>query len=127
MIGLIAIALAILATIKTNEFLGASVPAEATVTELVPSGAPRDSETTFKARARFLAPNGQAVFVTSAISSRPPAFEIGQRVPIRYVPADPNHAEFAEYPWVGSLIGFGLGLSFMAAGLVTHIVLRKSS
>ena len=71
----------------------------------------------------------RTVRFTVAWSTSPPAYEVGETVPVRYPPADPSDAvidaHFALW-WPGYVLG-GIGLLYCALGLAAGVVSWKTA
>lgn len=60
--------------------------------------------------------DGQRYEVNSGISSDPPQYNIGDELPVRYNPANPQHAEvdsILNSPWL-----FGAGVAILAISMI---------
>lgn len=70
---------------------------------------------------------GVTVTITGSVSSNPPAYRVGQRVPVRYPPGKPGLAVLADFRnlYLGdvALIGFGVA-GVVAAVLLLFLYLR---
>ena len=76
------------------------------------------SASTFKPVVKFTAASGEQVTFTSSYSSRPPAYAVGETVPVLYAPRDARDARINGFGslWLGSVILVGLGAAFSAVG-----------
>ena len=71
----------------------------------------------------------RTVRFTVAWSTSPPAYDVGETVPVRYPPADPSDAAIDAHLalwWPGYVLG-GMGLLFCALGLAAGVVSRKAA
>lgn len=97
---------------NTSEFVAAARPAQGTVVALK-SGAPE---------VRFRAQDGREVQFTSSVSSKPPAYSVGERVEVLYRPDRPEDAEVNSLMalWLGVIIlgALGSGFSLVGAGII---------
>lgn len=72
----------------------------------------------------FALPDGKEIRVESGVSSSPPCCQVGDRVRVRYDPAEPSRAQMAGFleSWlVASILG-GMGVVFAGAGLLVRRV-----
>ncbi|WP_170979134.1 DUF3592 domain-containing protein [Roseomonas sp. HF4] len=70
----------------------------------------------------FALPDGKEIRVESGVSSSPPCCRVGDRVRVRYDPAQPSRAQMAGFleSWlVASILG-GMGIIFAGVGLVVR-------
>lgn len=98
-------------------------PATGTVTEIRSLPNPQNRETTYTPTFRFADETGQAHTVASSLYQSPPAFQVGDRVPVLYLPANPQSARINTFSqmWLLPLL-FGIlgGVSVV----IGQIVLR---
>lgn len=73
----------------------------------------------YRAVVRFETADGRQVEIQSRVRSNPPAFDVGERVTVRYDPAVPDNARIDSFMerWFGPLIFGGLGSVFLLLGL----------
>lgn len=97
---------------NTSKFVAAARPAQGTVVALK-SGAPE---------VRFRAQDGREVQFTSSVSSKPPAYSVGEKVEVLYRPDRPEDAEVNSLMalWLGVIIlgALGSGFSLVGAGII---------
>jgi hypothetical protein len=97
---------------NTSEFVSGARKAQGTVVGLK-SGAPE---------VRFQAQDGREIRFTSSVSSKPPAYSVGENVEVLYRPDRPEDAEVNAFMslWLGVIILGALGsmFSLTAAGLI---------
>ena len=107
------LALALGFALHTSGFLHSSVSATGTVVSLAPKQG--GNGVTFAPVFTFAAA-GRSYMVTADVASNPPAFRVGQSVPVLYQTADPGHAKIASFGqlWLVAVI-FGVMGAFMTA------------
>ena len=97
---------------NTSEFVANARRAPGTVVALR-SGAPE---------VKFRAHDGREIQFTSSVSSKPPAYSVGEKVEVLYRPERPEDAQVNAFMslWLGVIIlgGLGSGFSLVGAGLV---------
>jgi hypothetical protein len=99
--------------LHTSMFLHQSVSATGTVVRLAPQRA--NNQVNFAPVFSFLAA-GTSYTVTADVASNPPAFRVGQSVPVLYQTTAPSHAKIASFGqlWLLAVI-FGFVGAFMSA------------
>lgn len=101
---------------NTSSFLAGASKAEGTVVELVRSRS--SNSITYQPVVQFAGQSGQTIEFVSSISSNPPEYRIGQKIPVLYDPADPQDARITGFfsLWGGSAILGGMGGVFFLIG-----------
>jgi hypothetical protein len=101
---------------STKSFVAEAQRTEGSVVELVPSGS--GNSVTYRPVVRFTAPTGEAIEFTTASSSNPPGYAVGEKVGVLYAPSNPRAARIEGLLslWGGPLIVGGLGVVFLAIG-----------
>jgi len=94
--------------------------AQATTGEVVELREVRDSDggsSTWKPVVHF-AVEGRDVTFAASFSSRPAPYDVGDRVPVLYLPGNPDEARIKSFSslWLGVVILGGMGLVFSAIG-----------
>jgi hypothetical protein len=91
------------------------------VIELVPGRSGR----TYKPVIVFKTANGDSVQFESAHASNPPAYDVGERVTVAYLPDEPGNAQIDSWPWLLPLVLWGITI-VITAGSVKMGVLKKT-
>lgn len=121
LIGMGLLAVAGVVYFNTSKFVAGARTAQGTVVALK-SGAPE---------VRFRAQDGREIQFTSSVSSKPPAYSIGETVEVLYRPGLPEEAEVNAFMslWLGVIIlgGLGSGFSFVGAAIVLGLGSRKAA
>jgi hypothetical protein len=101
---------------NTKSFLAHASPAQGTVVALQPRRS-SDNSTTYAAVVRFKH-GSQAIQFTSQTSSSPPAYGVGEIVPVLYLETNPYEAKVDAFfsLWGGQLIVGFLGTVFLLVG-----------
>jgi hypothetical protein len=102
---------------RENNFLHTAATAEGTVVALTQHGN-SDGTMEFAPVFTYSGSAGQTYTVTSATSSYPPAYAVGQRVPVSYTPGSPASAEIVGFwnEWLATVVtGVFAGAFLLAA------------
>jgi hypothetical protein len=112
--------------VSTRKFIATAKHAEGTVTELLEKRDKDDGSITYTPVVGFIAASGANVSFTSSFSSKPAAYDVGEKVGVLYAPDDPNDARIDGFGslWLGPLILGGLGVVFGGIGFGILIVSR---
>ena len=112
--------------LNTRSFIATAKHAEGTVTELLEKRDKDDGSITYTPVVGFTADNGAAISFTSSFSSRPAAYDVGEKVEVLYAPEDPNDARIRGFSslWLGPTIMGGIGLVFAGIGFGILIASR---
>src|SRR5262245_34712249 len=110
----------------TLMFLNRSEVASGTVTRLNDEG-PADTRSgarMTRAIVRFTTATGATIEFAHGLATTPPAYDVGERVPVRYDPAAPDTARIASAFGLWFLPGLfgGLGVIFGAVSLVLVVL-----
>jgi hypothetical protein len=92
--------------LQVRAFASLAVEAEGTVIAM------QEGATKYYPRVRFQTRHGQTVEFDAANGSNPPLYEVGERLPVLYLPDNPRYAvinTFIEL-WLGPLIYAAVGL-----------------
>jgi hypothetical protein len=118
-VGLACLAGAGAAHLHRLEFEEHAVRVEARVIGLVQRRSNHGSSPVYAPVFRFTTNDGQVVRVTSSSASSPPAYEVGQTVPLLYDPGRPQRAEEITFSsrYLAPLLLLGLGLPFVGVGV----------
>jgi hypothetical protein len=100
-------------TWDTYSFEKASRKAVGEVVEIVPGRSKR----TFKPVIVFKTANGDSVKFESAHASNPPSYEIGEKVPVKYLPDEPDNAQIDSWPWLFPLILWAITIAITAGAI----------
>ena len=109
--GLVAIGFAI----NTLIFIERSSSTTATVVDL--DRHEDEDSVSFSSVFSFAASDGSVQIIHSSASSNPPGFEIGEKVPVRYVARNPSNALIATF-WQTWPFAAGFGIASCVTGLV---------
>jgi uncharacterized protein DUF3592 len=103
---------------KTRLFVAHATTAQGVVTDLVTVRDKDGGSDTYKPEVKFSTEEGKEITFTSSFSSRPPAYDVGESVPVLYLPRQPHEARIKGFGslWSGCLILAGLGATFSLAG-----------
>jgi hypothetical protein len=115
-VGILLLFLSLVVWSKTRSFVARAATAQGSVTELIEVRDDDDGSSTYKPVVKFIAAGGEEITFTSSYSSRPPAYEVGERVEVLFLPGDARIKGFGSL-WFGPLILGGLGTVFSAIGL----------
>ncbi len=115
---------ALLLAQHTRSFVARARHAPGEVVELVPHQS--SNSTTYAPAVRFIAADGRAIQFVSSISSSPPAYSVGERVDVLYLPGEPERAKIGAFfsLWGGAVILAGIGAVFFAIGLAVQLAAR---
>ena len=106
---------------NTSEFVANARRAPGTVVALR-SGAPE---------VKFRAHDGREIQFTSSVSSKPPAYSVGEKVEVLYRPERPEDAQVNAFMslWLGVIIlgALGSGFSLVGAAMVFGLGSRKAA
>ncbi len=95
LVGMIGLYYAYVQYQKTRQLLSSGIVTTATVIELI--GDQGEDGDLYKPKFRFMNAQHKPVEFTSDMSSKPPAYEIGDQVAIVYLPAQANDARVISY------------------------------
>lgn len=88
-----------------------------------------DGDTLYRPVFRFMTAGGQAYEVKSDMRSNPPSFELEQRVPVRYDPANPSQAKldtvFENWFLPGLFCLFGVVFGAVSGGMLLGPLRRR--
>lgn len=117
-IGALMLFIALVLWNKTRIFVARATTAQGVVTELIVVRDKDGGSDTYKPAVKFTTPDGQEVNFTSSFSSRPPAYDVGESVPVLYLPGKPQEARLKGFGslWLGPTILAGLGAVFALIG-----------
>jgi hypothetical protein len=116
-VGFILLLIALFIFFRTRSFIGRSLQAQATVTQMVYSSSSDGGG--YSPVFRFRTLEGQEVEVAENLSSNPPQFKVGQTIEVLYDPQNPHNARIKKWfnlYFVPLLLGF-LGLIFSCIGI----------
>jgi hypothetical protein len=125
--GLVMIGLAYFFFARTRRFLHTAVDTTGTVVNLIESSG-SEGGTVYQAVVAFKTAEGRDVQWTESMASNPPAGQVGDEVPVKYDPSDPDEARIAKpfrlwfLPGLFGLLGvifFGTGALLTIIGLAT--------
>lgn len=126
--GLLLLAGALHQTSVTTTWLKRAVEVDGTVVRML-RHTDKDGDVTFKPIVRFSTADGKTVEFHSSFSSNPPAYRIGQSVPVVYLPEEPERAAIRSFLslWMGSLVLGLLGAILFGVGAAVVIASRRVS
>lgn len=118
-VGLACLVGAAAAHVRRLDFERSAVRVEARVISLLPRRSDHGSSPVYAPVFRFTTNDGQVVRVSSSSASSPPAYEVGQTVPLLYDPEHPQRAEEITFSarYLAPLLLLGLGLPFLGVGV----------
>jgi hypothetical protein len=125
LVGVVLLAAAVVLALTTRNFLASAARAEGTVIDLREETDLKNGRThTFwKPVVEFTTADGRRLSFQDNTGSSPPAYEVGERVPVAYDPDNPSHARLAtSETYLASWILGGLGLLFTAFGVGLFVV-----
>lgn len=107
---------------SVSNFKERAILVEGEVIDLV-SRSGSDS-TTYAPKYRFVVNEQQVYTVVSRSSSNPPAYDIGEKVPVLYDPADPMDARIDGFLglWFGPTLLAGMGTVFALVSLIPAVL-----
>jgi hypothetical protein len=113
LVGLALFAGAAVWAVVTRSFIARAEVASGTVVALE-----RTSSNAYSPVVDFVAPGGQMIEFRSSFGSSPPAYEVGEKVEVLYLPDQPRKARIRGIfaLWGGALILCGVGLVFTGVG-----------
>jgi len=110
-------------TVYRSIWLARSVAAQGTVTRLSAVVSEQDGAVNYKPTFAFQTADGRAWSVASDVATNPPSFQVGDVVPIRYLPTNPASPEIDSFwqLWFVEVVLGGLGVLFAGLG---YLLLR---
>jgi hypothetical protein len=78
---------------KTNSFIASSMKTEGQIIDLISKRSSGDSSSTYAPEVEYLAYDGKTYRFVSSVSSNPPAYDVGEKVEVLYLEANPNEAQ----------------------------------
>jgi len=130
-VGLLMLVIAIFLWNNTRGFLAHAQEGQGTVIELIEVRDSDGGSSTWKPRVKYAAPSGEEIIFNASFSANPAPYQVGEVVPVLFVPQDPHEARIKGYSslWLGPTILSGLGVIFAAIGggivLAQRVGLRK--
>jgi hypothetical protein len=118
-VGLACLLGAAAAHLQRLDFERHAVRVEARVVSLLQRRSNHGSSPVYAPVFRFTTGDGQVVRVSSSSAANPPAYEVGQVVPLLYDPEHPQRAEEITFSsrYLAPLLLLGLGLPFLGVGV----------
>jgi Protein of unknown function (DUF3592) len=122
-IGVVLFAIGGFLWMRTRRFLETAVDTTGVIVDLLESSG-SDGGTVYQAVVEFQTREGQTVRWTESMASSPAAGDVGDQLPMKYNPDDPNEARIARAfrMWFVTMLLSGMGLMFGATGLVLVIL-----
>lgn len=121
-LGIILLYVALQHYTKTNKLISRGVKTTATVTRLIEIDG--DDGYTYKAVFEFEGRNSTNYQLTSAVSSNPPMYKIGDRVKVVYNPNDPEEVKMVSfwglYRWSVVLLSIACPLIIIGGGYLLY-------
>jgi len=117
LVGLALLAGTVWWAVSTRSFVARAAVAQGTVVALAPSSGSKNS-TVYHPVVDYVLPGGQMVEIRSSSGSNPPAYSVGEKVEVLYLPDRPREGRIRGVfsLWGGPLILGGLGLVFSGIG-----------
>lgn len=128
LVGLALLAGTVWWAVSTRSFVARAAVAQGTVVALAPSSGSKNS-TVYHPVVDYVLPGGQMIEIRSSAGSSPPAYSVGEKVEVLYLPDRPRDGRIRGVfsLWGGPLILGGLGLVFSGIGGGMKLAsLRKS-
>jgi hypothetical protein len=122
-IGAVFIALAAFFLERIRRFLRTAVSTEGVVLELIESSG-SEGGTVYQAVVQFETADGRTIRWQESMASNPPAGQVGDQVPMKYDPANPQQARVAKTFRLWFLPGLfaSLGILFLGIGAILTVV-----
>jgi hypothetical protein len=121
---------AVYSIVTTWQFIGGAVAADGVVMALEERWDSDDSDYTYYPRVAFETEDRRRIEFTSDTGSRPPSFDVGERVRVLFDPVRPEAARIDSFLqlWLLPLVLGGIGTVFAGFGLAATLsVARESS
>jgi hypothetical protein len=117
--GALVLAVGLFLIFRLRSFLAGAVSTQGQVIDLV-SSSTSEGGTTHYPRVAFTDADGKRHSFQHEVGSNPPAFEVGESVPVRYDPDDPERAKIAKALslWTEPVLVAAIGTGLLLAGLV---------
>jgi hypothetical protein len=79
-----------------------------------------DTGTSYMPVVEFTGADGEKRKFTDSMASDPPGYEVGETVPVKYDPADPEDARIAKRfrLWFAPALLGGMGVTFLIVGVI---------
>jgi hypothetical protein len=108
---------------RIRRFLKRAVATEGTVLghEMrASSSSSGGTSTSYHPVVQFVTADGQPVQYTERFGSSPPSHDVGETVPVKYDPSQPDKARIATgfRLWFGPVLVGGMGLVFLVVGVI---------
>src|SRR5437868_8574824 len=118
-LGSVFVSVALIIALRERALLQGAAQADGIVIENEFSVSSRGSGSAHP-RIRFRTDNGQEVVFRSSMGTSPPAYEVGEHVPVLYDPVKPANAFINSFVglWLVPVIFGGIGLIFSSVGLI---------
>jgi hypothetical protein len=119
--------LALAVALHTAFSLRRATRATATIVVMESRIEPRNVDPIFYPHFQFYDSTGQSFTIISNSGATPPAFHVGQRVPILYDPANPSAAQLATFAelWFLPIVFSVLGLVALAIGTLIRFLIPR--
>ena len=117
--GALVLAVGLFLIFRLRSFLARAVSTQGQVIDLV-SSSTTEGGTTHYPRVEFTGADGTSHSFQHDVGSNPPAFDVGESVPVRYDPDDPEKAKIAKVLslWTEPVLVTAVGIGLILAGLV---------
>lgn len=120
--GIVAVASGLYSFFNTEEFTATAARADGKVVEMVRSSSRSydDGGPTYAPRFAFHTPDGELWTILAKVGTNPPAFDVGDKIPVLYQTNDPAHARIdsATQLWLWPIILSVAGAIALAIGSV---------
>jgi Protein of unknown function (DUF3592) len=122
-VGAIELAIGMFFYFRTRNFLASAVAVSGTVVEFQSSSG-SEGGTVYKPVVSYQTYEGETRQFVDSIATNPPGFEVGETVPVAYVPGDPGRAKITKpfRLWFVAGLLSSMGLLFLVLGVVLALV-----
>ena len=119
----ILLAIGVFLWMRTRRFLRTAVDTTGVIVDLIESSG-SEGGTVYQAVVEFQTREGRTVRWTESMASSPAAGDVGDQLPMKYNPENPQEARIARFfrMWFVSVLLTGMGAMFGATGAVLLIL-----
>jgi hypothetical protein len=118
-VGALEVAIGAFLYFRTRRFLETAVDTKGTVTGFEESYS-SDTGTSYMPVVEFTGADGEKRKFTDSMASNPPGYDVGETVPVKYDPSDPEDARIAKRfrLWFAAGLLGSMGLTFLIVGVI---------